>query len=86
MSVEYYFACSRCKEVVHIGCTSNIDPFFQYHWSDQNCSAALQAFLARHTLCGEGAGIEVALIDEYSLPGEFSEAEWDWAESRPSSE
>lgn len=80
MSIDYYFACARCQEAIHVGCTSNGDPYFQYYWSDRNCNEALTAFLAKHTVCGDG--IVVSLVDEHNISDEClkSIAEWDWAD------
>ena len=61
MSVDYYLACDKCKEAIHIA--QDGLGGFSFYSKEPDCLYNLDRFLEKHTLCG---GI-VTLVNEHKV-------------------
>lgn len=71
MSVDYYMACDKCCESIHVAQDGMSG--FTFYSGEPECMKALNHFLSVHTICGG----RVSLVNEHEEEdGEYREVEW----------
>lgn len=72
MSVDYYFACEKCRQCIHVA----QDGFggWTFYRGEPDCMKHLGEFLGEHSLCGDRANHVLLLPEQYVE--DFDEREW----------
>lgn len=68
MSVDYYFACGKCKQCVQIAQDGLSG--FTFYSGEPNCMQELGKFLREHALCSN-----ILFLTEYQVE-DMDEREW----------
>jgi hypothetical protein len=61
MSVDYYLACDKCKQAIHVA--QDGMGGFTFYSGEPDCLYHLGRFLEEHTLCGG----KVTLLNEHHV-------------------
>ena len=71
MSVDYYMACGKCKESIHVAQDGMSG--FGFYSNEPECMKALQHFLSVHTICGG----KIEWLNEHrETDGDYTQVEW----------
>lgn len=71
MSTDYYMACGKCRESIHVA--QDGMGGFTFYSGEPECMKALQHFLSVHTACGG----KIEWIKEHvALDGDYKPVEW----------
>lgn len=68
MSVDYYFACGKCMQCIHVAQDGLSG--FSFYSGEPNCMQELGKFIGEHALCSS-----VLLLTEHQVE-EMDEREW----------
>jgi hypothetical protein len=72
MSVDYYMACEKCRESIHVAQDGMSG--FSFYSGEPECMKALQHFLSVHTVCSGG---HIVWINEtQEIDGDYKQVEW----------
>ena len=73
MSVDYYLACTGCRESIHVAQDGMSG--FSFYSGEPKCMKALNLFLSIHTVCNTGG--KIVWIDEHrEEDGEYKQVDW----------
>lgn len=71
MSVDYYLACDKCKEAIHVA--QDGMGGFSFYSKEPDCLYHLDRFLQLHVLCGG----KVTLVNEnLVIDDDYNEVHW----------